>query len=86
MLEHIVNTLTSEKVVRMLGLAQAVEEQWQVVVIVQLLDLHLPRYLVALGVVLESDRKVAAQVELSKRCRLARSFVEYADMRWRHYL
>lgn len=41
MLQHVVDPLPSQDLVRVSGLAQAVEEQRQEVVVVQLVDLHL---------------------------------------------
>ena len=48
----------------MLRLAEAVEEHGQVVVEVELLNLNLPGDLIALGVKLDADGKVAALVVL----------------------
>lgn len=41
MLQHVVDPLPCQDLVRVSGLAQAVEEQRQEVVVVQLVDLHL---------------------------------------------
>ena len=44
MLQHVVNTLPGKELVGMSGLTQAVKEEGQVVVVVQLLYLHLQWY------------------------------------------
>lgn len=41
MLQHVMDSLAGQDLVRMGGLAQAVEEQRQEVVVVQLVDFHL---------------------------------------------
>jgi len=51
-LQHVVDTLAGEELVGVGYFAESVEEEGQVVVEVQLLDLHFPGDLVALGVVL----------------------------------
>ena len=51
MLQHVVHALASEELIRVGGLAEPVEKQGQVVVVVQLLDLDLPSDAVAFGVV-----------------------------------
>jgi len=65
-LQHVVDALAREELVRVRRLAQAVEEQGEVVVVVQLLNLHLPCDFVSLCVVLEGNGEVAALVELAE--------------------
>lgn len=61
-LEHVECALDSEEAVGLLLLTNAFEEDWQVVVVVQLLDVHLPEDLV-LGTVLDANGQVATVVE-----------------------
>ena len=59
-------TLTGKKLVRVCSLAQSIEEEWQVVMIVELLHLDFPRDAIALCVVLEGDWEIATLVELAE--------------------
>mmetsp|Transcript_136744 Transcript_136744/g.381121 ORF Transcript_136744/g.381121 Transcript_136744/m.381121 type:complete len:382 (+) Transcript_136744:54-1199(+) len=61
--EHVVGPLNSQEAVRVLLFAEAIEEDGQVVVVVQLLDLHLPDDLAPHGTVEDLDRHVPAVVK-----------------------
>jgi hypothetical protein len=65
LLEHVEHTLYCEEAVGVLLLTDALEEDGQVVVVVQLLDLHLPVDLV-LGTVLNCNGQVTSVVEPSE--------------------
>ena len=64
MVEHVHDALLGKESIWVLRLAEAVEEHGQVVVEVELLNLNLPGDLIALGVKLDADGKVAALVVL----------------------
>ena len=70
LLEHVEDALHGEESVRVLFLADALEEDWQVVVVVQGHDVDLPLDPV-LRTVLDADRQVS-------------SVVETAEFRWGH--
>lgn len=65
LLEHVEDALHGEEPVRVLLLADALEEDGQVVMVVQLLDLYLPVDAI-LGAVLDGDGEVAAVVETTE--------------------
>jgi hypothetical protein len=65
-LQHVFNPLACEKVVWVCRLAQPVEEERKVVVEIEFIDLNLPRDLVSLCVVLQSDREVALQSPMDR--------------------
>ena len=41
MFQHVVDTLSGKELIRMISFAQAIKEQWQVVMVVQLLNFNL---------------------------------------------
>ena len=63
---HVVDAPLGKKSVRFLHLAQAVEEDWQVVMILQPLDANLPRDAVVHAAVVDLDGQVAALVEAAE--------------------
>jgi len=67
-LEHVEGALDREEAVRLLLLAQAVAEDGEVVVVVELLNVHLPLNLIADARVLDRDGKVSALVEPTEFC------------------
>ena len=85
-LEHVVHPLPGEELVGVLCLAESLEEEGEVVVVVQLLDLHLPRDLVPLRVVLERDWEVPPVVELLESGLLGVPLREGAGRRGRDHL
>ena len=64
--EHVVYALPRKELVRMRRLAEAVEEERQVVMVVQFFNLDLPRDTVALSVVIKRNREIATLVKLAK--------------------
>ncbi|KAG8557722.1 hypothetical protein GDO81_016714 [Engystomops pustulosus] len=72
-LQHVVDSLTCEKFVGMCRLTKAVKEKRQVVVIIQLLNLHLPGYFVSFGIMLKGNREVSSLVKLTESGGLCRS-------------
>mmetsp|Transcript_2172 Transcript_2172/g.5516 ORF Transcript_2172/g.5516 Transcript_2172/m.5516 type:complete len:483 (-) Transcript_2172:226-1674(-) len=66
-LEHVLHALDRQEAVRLLRLADAVKKDGQVVVVVQLLNLHLPGNDVLGAAVVHRDGQVAALVEAAER-------------------
>ena len=62
-LQHVVDPLSREELVRMFCLTETLKEERQVVMVVQLLDLDLPSDFVPLRVVLQGDGEVTSVVE-----------------------
>jgi hypothetical protein len=79
LLEHVKDTLHGQEAVRVLLLADALEEDGQVVVVVELLDLNLPVD-AELGAVLDGDGEVSAVVETTELRRGDRATVESAGL------
>lgn len=65
LLEHVEDTLHGQEAVWVLLLTDALEEDWQVMVVVELLDLNLPVDTV-LGSVLNGNGEVSAVVEAAE--------------------
>ena len=78
-LQHIEDTLHSQESVWVLLLSDTLEENWQVMVVVELLDLNLPVYAV-LWAVLNSNWQVTSVVESSEFTWWDVSLVEGASL------
>jgi hypothetical protein len=79
LLEHVEDTLHGQEAVRVLLFADALEEDGQVVVVVELLDLNFPVD-AELGTVLDGDGEVSAVVETTELRRGDRAAVESAGL------
>ena len=81
-LEHVFNTGSCKEVVRVRSLAKSVKEERQVMVKVQLVNLHLPCNLVPFGVKLNSNWEITSLVKLCKLSWLRRSFLGCPSWTW----
>ena len=84
MLKHIMDSLPGEEFIWMRGFRESLEEQRKIVVVVKLFDFNFPCDFVALGIVFQSDRKVASFVTLLEFCPLGSSLLE-SPGNWRFY-
>lgn len=77
MLQHVVDPLAGEDGVRMSGLAQAIEEQGQEVMVVQLVDLHLRTQMY--GMKNASNPGRPRQTEIRPSCRPSLKAIRWGE-------